>query len=321
MLQFGIFKSEEYLRARDRRHVLGSRASYELLNVGDDPTEEQIRVFEDISRTLQTSNGTYRTTFANRFHDLDDLAMRWMKKLYGTDTEVRVQDRAVSHALTSLEWAERLFQAFPLTLFEASDALFSLIKLSLPGRKTYVFEPNGQPLQYINWPFVVSLQRPGSWRYPINRLIAARAKRRFDQLLLPDGWMESKGEAAYQVAKISCVHPRALQFSKRNPRFQLEARSVFECLPDSCDVLRTMNILNMSYFSTDRLIEGINAAFHSLKPGGIWIVGRTLEKDFSNQVTLLRKEHGGWKVLDRLGGGSEIEELALRASPVEAPQA
>lgn len=320
MLRFGIFKPEQYLWARDHERIPRSRVSlvsYDLLNVGDDPTAEQIQIFEEISRTLRTSNGTYRTTFPNRFHDLDDVATRWIKKSYSGDTELRVQDRAASHALTSLEWALKLFQLFPVAKFEASDSMFSLVKLSLNTGEAYVLEPDGHPLQYIKWPFVVSLQRRESWRYPINRLIAAGAKRRFDRLSLPEKCMESTSGANHQVSSIPFVHPKAMQFSKENTRFQLQTRSVFEHLPESCHVLRTMNILNASYFSTDRLVEGINAAFNSLKPGGIWIVGRTLEEDFSNHATLFRKQQSGWTVMERLGQGSEIEELALRVPSVE----
>lgn len=314
MLRFGIFKPNEYLRARDRQRIAGSRVSYDLLDVGDDPTEQQIQIFEDISRTLRTSNGTYRTTFPNRFRDLDEVAIRWIKKSYCSDTELLAQDRAASHALTSWEWATKLFQAFPLAIFEASDTLFSVIRLSLPGGRTYFVEPGGQPLQFIKWPFVVSLQSRESWRYPINRFVAARAKRQFDRLPLPENWMESFGGAALRVSKIPYVHPKALQLSQSNPKFQLRARSVFEHLPNSCHVLRTMNILNASYFSSERLAEGINAAFHTVKVGGIWIVGRTFEEDFSNHVTLFRREQNGWTVLERLGKGSEIEDLALQIS-------
>jgi hypothetical protein len=322
MLRLGIGKHDQYLRALNRQRIAGLRVSYELLDVGENPTEEQLQVFEDISFRLRTSNGTYRTTFPNRFDDLDEVAIRWIEKSYSFGTELKVQDRAASHALTSLEWAIKLFRVFPQATLEASDTMFSLIKLSLPGGQTYVVEPDGQPLQYIRWPFVVFLRLRGeSWRYPVNRLVAARARRRFDRLSLPQGWMDSSGGPAYQVSKIPLVHPKALQFSKLNPRFQLKPRSVFECLPDSCHALRTMNILNPGYFPPERLIQGINAAFHSLKLGGIWIVGRTLKEDFSNHVTIFQKQQNGWMVLDRLGKGSEIEELALRGLQADLPKA
>jgi hypothetical protein len=71
-----------------------------------------------------------------------------------------------------------------------------------------------------------------------------------------------------------------------------------------------MNIFNESYFSDSQIIEGMEAAFRSLKLGGIWIVGRTLEQDLSNHATVFRKDEGGWKVLLRIGAGWELEELA-----------
>jgi hypothetical protein len=158
----------------------------------------------------------------------------------------------------------------------------------------------------------------------LNHLIAARAKRRFRNLLIPHGWMDSCGGDGYQVNKICCVHPKARLLKKKNPRFQMRTRSVFDHTP-GVDVLRTMNIFNKAYFSAEQLGDGVNSAFHSLKPGGIWIVGRTLEEDFSNHVTFLRRHQGNWEVLERIGKGSEMEEFSalktvnLSVSPDEQP--
>jgi hypothetical protein len=73
-----------------------------------------------------------------------------------------------------------------------------------------------------------------------------------------------------------------------------------------------MNILNMAYFSRTCLLDGIHAAFESVKPGGLWIVGRTLEENLTNHVTVFRRTAEKWEVLDRIGNGSEIEELVMR---------
>jgi hypothetical protein len=84
-------------------------------------------------------------------------------------------------------------------------------------------------------------------------------------------------------------------------------RSVFECSP-GLDVLRTTNILNKAYFPIERLTEGANAAFQSLKPGGLWVVGRTLENQ-TNHATFFRRTENNWEVMARIGEGSEIEKL------------
>jgi len=208
-----------------------------------------------------------------------------------------------------------LFQIFPNAKFEASDLVLFLFRLSLENGETYIVEPNGQPLQYIKPPFAVALCHREPYRYPLNHLVAARARWKFRHLRIPDTWMNSGGGDGYRVEKMSCIHPDARSLNKKNPRFQVRVRSVFEQTP-GVDVLRTLNILNKAYFSGRQLISAVNAAFHSLKPGGIWIVGRTLEEDLSNHVTFLRRQQENWEVLDRIGNGSEMEEFAALAPAI-----
>jgi hypothetical protein len=315
MLRFGICTQNQFVAVGERRRFLGSRVSYSLLNIGENPTREQIQIFEDISFTLRTSNGTYRTTFRNRLRDVDATALGIFKQLHPSDTELLVEDRAVSHGLTSMEWAQQLFRAFPNSKFEASDKLLYLIQLSLATGGKYILEPEGQPLQYIKPPFVVSLSHRESLLLPINRVIAAQARRRLRHLFLPAGWTESVGGDGYQVSKINCVHPEALSFSKANPRFQLRTRSAFDVTSNAVHVLRTMNILNRDYFSDSELREASKSAFQSLKLGGVWIVGRTLEDDFSNHVTFLQKQETRWRILARIGNGSEMEAYAGQVQP------
>jgi hypothetical protein len=44
-------------------------------------------------------------------------------------------------------------------------------------------------------------------------------------------------------------------------------------------------------------------------------VGRTLESDFSNHVSFLQKFENGWKLLGRIGKGSEMEQLVPMIHP------
>jgi hypothetical protein len=305
MLKFGFCTQEQYRQAGERRRYSGARVAYSLLDVGENPTEEQIRVFEDIGFTLRTSNGTFRTTFPNRFQDVDAAAMRWMERFYAADSAIEIQDRAASHGLTSWEWAECIFRKFPRAGFEASDILAELIELSRGG-EAYILEPEGRPLQYVKPPFAAPLAHPESWRYPVNRWIAFRAGKRFAKLDLGQNWIETAQARGWRIHRIPCVHPRARELARRNPNFQVRLRSVFD-QTEACDVLRTMNIFNRSYFPAEDLARGAGAVFRSLRPGGIWIVGRTLEEDFSNHVSLLRRSERGWELLERIGNGWEME--------------
>jgi hypothetical protein len=321
MVKFGIITQEQYLRLDEReRRYSGAHVAYNLLNVGEQPSAEQIRIFEDVSFTLRTSNGTFRTTFRNRFEDVDEVALQWLRKLYSPGSAFLVQDRAVSHGLTSKEFAERIFEHFPNAVFEASDLLLGLVELSVDG-DVYIAERSGTPLQYIKWPFVVPLYHKESRRYPWNRWVAWRARRRFENLNLSAGWSETQSTelqsiptqqgAGARIRYIPYIHPEAIALTRKNPNFRFCERSVFDASPGACNVLRTMNIFNRDYFSEQQLMEGVSAAFKSLRPGGLWIVGRTLEEKFTNHATFFRRGEKGFEVLERIGSGSEMEALAL----------
>jgi hypothetical protein len=308
MLRFGICTRGEFLELTKQRDCSGSAISYKLLEISEGTTEEDMEMFECIQLRLRTSNGTFRTTFRNRFRDLDAAVMDLLRSTYRTDAGICVQDRAASHALTSFEWAEQLFRAFPGAEFEASDSLLYLWAISLAAGETYIVEPSGKPLQWIKPPFVVSLCQREPLRYPLNHFVAACAKRQFRRFRLENRPYRVGQDGAN---KISCVHPKARCLASSNPRFRIVTRSIFEHTL-GVDVLRTMNIFNKSYFSENQIIDGMEAAFHSLKPGGIWIVGRTWEHDLTNHATVFKREETAWKVMLRIGAGWELEELASR---------
>lgn len=282
----------------DERRFLGARVAYNLLRMGDNPSPEETKLFEDVCITLWTSNGTFRTTFRDRFRDVDAESIRWIKELFPAGSPVRVQDRAVSTGLTSAEWAKRLFHEFATVDFEASDVLTGLLELPV-GDETYIMEPSGKPLQYIKPPFVLSLGYQESWRNPFLRWVSSRARKKFAGL----SWDRS------QAVPISLIHPEARMLEKTNPRFHFVPRSIFDRTEGACEVLRTMNILNLSYFSREQLLEAKQVIFDSLTDGGLWIAGRTLEEDLTNHVTFFRRRERGWDILSRIGRGSEIENL------------
>jgi len=313
MANLGILTRAQYLSLGEQRRFSGARVAYNLLRVGEQPTPEEIRTFEDICITLRTSNGTFRTTFRNRFKDVDAAAMQWIERSFDPAAPLYVQDRAVSSGLTSYEWAQGLLQNFPHAQFEASDLLAELLELSFDNGETYIVEPNGTPLQYIHAPYVVALYHPESWRNPRLRWVSVQAKKRFDQLPLPADWMKTASGPGYRVGRISCVHPEAQLLARTNPGFRFQVRSVFDRMPGACHVIRTMNILNASYFSQEQLREGVRTVFDSLKPGGMWIVGRTLEEDLSNHVSFFRRLEKNWEVLGHVGKGWELEALALES--------
>lgn len=313
MFERGIYTEEQYIKTGPRRRFSGPRVAYNLLRVGENPTEEQIRVFEDISVTLQAANGTYRTTYPNRFEDVDAASLKVLRELFPAAAPLRMEDRAVSHGLTSYELAGKVFPVYPAATIEASDLLLELLELTTAGGDIFITEIDGTPLQYIRPPFVVGMHHPESWKNPYLRLVAARARKRFRSLELPPDWMDHPESDRFRVRRIPYIHPKAAALARLDSRLRFCRRSVFERSPTPCGVVRTMNIFNRGYFSDDQLREGFRAIFDSLSPGGIWVAGRSLLEDLTNHATILRRAGNGWEAIARVGTGWELEELAHEA--------
>jgi hypothetical protein len=204
-----------------------------------------------------------------------------------------------------------MFPLLPAAQIEASDLMLELLELQMDNGEIFITEVDGTPLQFIRPPFVASLFHAEARRNLLRRLVSARAKKRFRGLGLPSDWMEHAQGPGYQIRRIPYIHPEAMALTKSDPRFRFRRRSVFDRSSTPGHVIRTMNIFNRSYFSTEQLEEGYRAIFDSLRPGGIWVVGRTLEEDLSNHASVFRRGIDGLEILDRVGNGWEMEEMAL----------
>lgn len=79
-------------------------------------------------------------------------------------------------------------------------------------------------------------------------------------------------------------------------------------------VIRAANILNLVYFSEDRLRKMIGLLTQRLRAGGLLIVCRT-HHDGTNHASVFRFDGDVLTVLGRLGNGSEIEHLASSIVP------
>jgi hypothetical protein len=234
-----------------------------------------------------------------------------------------VEDWAASDCLTSSEWARSLLPSFPQLDFIASDLLLFLIEARETGtEKRFIFEPGGNPLQYVSPPFVVRLAQPEPIVFPFNWLLYRSARRRWRTAQaswsIPESWKDSLMDAPlqqgkFELRKLSLIHPEALQLVSEDPRFAVRRHSIFEPSTRVNHVVRSMNIYNRAYFSEEQLRQGVCCVAESLFPGGIWIVGRTLDKEAStHEVTIFQKGASGeFQILQRVGPGSEIESLAL----------
>lgn len=324
MLRFGIFSVDAFhavplnVPRIIRMAFTSRRVSLQLLRTGQPASAAELRVFQSLVSNLRLSSGVYRTTYAGRFRDVDAIVNALLSRHFARDSKLDVHDWASSDGLTSSEWAVSLFDLFPRASFTASDLLLFLVEATLADGSLLILEPNGHPLQYIRRPFAVRLDPPEPILMIVNRLIGRIALARFKKLKLqiPSAWLESEeAELATATAifrKLPLTHPSARMLDASDSRFSIRHHSAFESLERPVDVIRTMNFFNRAYFPPARLIEGVRSVWKSLNAGGFWIVGRTAEEgDSRNHVTILERTDSGWRIGDRIAGGSEIEDLIL----------
>jgi hypothetical protein len=290
-----------------------------------------VAVFERVVHDLRLSSGVCRTTYRGRFELVDHIVNDVLDRFFATDAPLEIHDWAASDCLAASEWAQTLFQRFPRARFIASDLILELLHVQHStrlGTESFIFEPGAIPLQYVRPPFVVALNRPRRSRLPINRAVqwwalrqvpaARRAALMFEEQRPLPGRM---ADTDWSVTTIPLVHPDALAFSDANRNFKIVRHSVFESLPRSCDVIRTMNIFNRSYFDDRAITQGAQAVGNSLRVGGVWILGQTGASRArpTTRVTIFRNTSDGFKLIERVGKGSEVEELVLGLRSASVP--
>ena len=283
----------------------------------------KVEAFEAVVLELRLNTGIYRTTFRGRFGSVDPLINRLLADRFQPGTNLQVHDWAASDCLTSAEWAATLFEAFPNATLTASDLTLFLLEIDLKDGTAFVMERGGELLQYISPPFVVDLNPPRPDTRVLARFLARRARERMAEirprLHIPAEWLDANESPEteldlppFVVRKLSVIHPDAEDLRARNARFRIRSHSVFDPLEEPVDLIRSMNIYNLSYFAPERLLEGARAVWRSLRTGGWWATGRTSSEDPpEGNISILEKTEAGFRLVDRCGTGSEIESLVL----------
>jgi hypothetical protein len=321
LFRLGIYRQDQFEKDGLRSALSKNRVSFVLLRGSVPAAPDQIRLFEQVTAQLRLTSGVYRTTFRGRFREFNEFLNDRISHHFDRSAAIRIEDWAASDCLTSSEWASSILPLFPAATLTASDLTLFLIEVALPDGSTYVIEGNGEPLQYVKPPFVVRLSPPEPRFLLISSFLEKRARARLELLReswsVPREWIDSDDMTPFQqppvvFRKIPLVHPEAAAMSQHSARFAIRRHSVFEPAAELCDVIRTMNIFNLVYFSHDRLLEGARAVAQSLRPGGMWVVGRTHEEHPpAHNATLFVREGNGFRLVERWRAGTEIEDLVL----------
>lgn len=300
LLKPGICKPANLLDPKKK----GSPISYALLYSHETDEPGNVEAFEAVVHSMRLSNGVYRTTYPGRLRDIDERVQALLEKRFISSDPLHIHDLGASDCLATAEWAEVLFTAFPNCTLIASDLSLSIREHWTEWGELFYFEPDGHLLQYVRPPFVIPLDPSWSNGDVVNRLLQRAALWRFKRMCHYLG-----GRPASKP--LSLVHPRAAKLTRQEGRFQTVEHSVFDPLPSPCHVVRTMNVLNLAYFSRARLEAAIENIWSCMHTGGIWIVGRTSENTSvrETRATIFERSESGFvNVLD-LNGGAELSTI------------
>lgn len=294
----------------ERQHKGWWPFSYALLEdlAADFDSARDEPLLERLYQSQEAGNGIYKITRRGRFTDLDEQLVNDCRSRFSGDQPLRIHDAGCSSGISSLELFE-LFSRERTVELLATDAFDQITLVSLPGGRWVVsFDAQQRPLQLASRWFVLSARRQSPWRYLVNRLVQTvyqygvldRAEKMLQQHVrggFPDG-----------VRDVSLFHPLVIQRSREKPNFQARRHDIFRPYFPQQHVVRVMNLLTPHHFAAEQVRQGIRACMESLLPGGLLVVGRSIdEEDGRNCVTAYELRQGRLEEVWRLNEGCEID--------------
>jgi hypothetical protein len=258
---------------------------------------EQQEVETSFFLGLKLRNGTFKTTRDRRMDDLNAL----VTSLLPHGRTLEILDTAVSSGITTLEWYEHLRSAGVPFHLSAGD-LYCKAELRSWGRHFHLLaDETGFVLQYetagLAW-------RP--WTSRIDWLLLYAVALHTTRLL----FRFLQWRQAPRCHPLRLFSPRLLAV----PDIELFEDDIFavnDGFAQRFDVVRAANILNVVYFSKERLELAISRLAGRLKSGGLLIVNRTDFDDVNHGTVFRLTPARTFAVEARIGEGSEIEELVL----------
>lgn len=268
--------------------------------------EEQERAERAFFAAIKLSNGTFKTTNAGRFADVDDRLVAYLAE--HDHAPRHCLDIAVSSGRTTLEWLHRMRVAGLEPSMTATDATMTAF-LTRPRLGCAVLaDRDGAPLQYD---VVGHALRP--WRRRLDYLTGYAILGALANLAYRlSGLRESIRRQAGALSEIQLVSPLVGGESGIELLEDDLTRPNPPALKARFDLVRAANILTPGTFSRAQLATMLATIRERLAgPGALLLVCRT-DQEGVNDASLFRLgADGRFSVELRLGAGSEIEDLVL----------
>jgi len=235
---------------------------------------------------VYVTSKTSKQTKQNRFAEIESTVLKYVKK-----TNNIIHDLAVSNGITSLDLFDYLKLNnidFKLHISDKYSKIY--VKQNLITR---IFDAEHK---FVYGYFGCLLAMDKIYYFPLTRLLFKLLQR-----------IKSPQNYSYDLM---LFHPEVLKKINQNQIYCLDYDIFETVIYDKFSFVRCMNILNLGYFETNKIISALQNIKLSLKEDGVLLVGRTI-KNIENKVSFFVKKNNTFQLLEDINGGSEIKDLVL----------
>ncbi len=246
---------------------------------------------------LLTPNSTTKKTCKNRFQDINKVLL----SLLDESRTYSIHDIAVSNGITSVDLYDALKSMKIKFCLTISDKL-SDINVLESDNITFVYTDDYE-LVFGKYMKIACIPN-ASYKFFLSKLFGKVLKYRWDRISICN-------KIASQ--KINLIHKNAQYLIGKGKMKYINYDIFNDVIINSFGIVRCMNVLNLCYFSRDKIVSAIRNIALSLREGGILQLGRTLNNG-QNRVSFYTKTNNKFKVIHEISGGYELNDIVLSLS-------
>lgn len=261
---------------------------------------------ERILLLFSDERGAYKRMYQKRFETFDTQILQVLHSIFFSSNTLSFHDVGVSDGRTALDFFEKLSLVFPETSYLASDYNPSVYVIE-KGKLKVTLSRTGKILEILFPPFVFNkIKRDSLRHYPLNHCIRLCVEKFFVTSLL------RQYQKGYVKAKqLLLFSPNVLAYAQKDGRFTLGQHDLLKPFRQPVDVIRAMNVLNLSYFCELEFKKVIHNLYQGLKDNGVLITGSNQEAGTLVHGAIYKKCAHGFERIFQSGDGSQVHSMIL----------
>jgi len=234
---------------------------------------------------------TFKRTYSKRFDKFDKKIISILSERL-SKRNLHIHDCGVSDGRTSVEFFEKIKQINPNIDFIASDYSPELF-IQKHKNITLTLMPDGNLAEILFPPFVFkTCKLEKLYRYPINWIVFSLVKKILEKKIKDPNYKNSS-------EKIRIFCPDALKMEKTYNNFRLSKYNLFDSMNHSYNIIRTMNVLNPTYFSDKEMKIVLKNIHKGLSDDGCWIIGSNKGPDSEVSGAIYTKTQKGFSLFHK----------------------